>query len=174
MLRVALASALLLGSAVMSTTAMAVQAPQEQVWEATINNLQRVCGVEYNGAKSIGGILTKNEQGTDNSKAITFRVKANTQDVYWKITEAKIIENQQGYDFNADLMTQATKANTSLFVNNREYAWADTRQEQYIQKQDKYIKLAPKINMDESELPFGTTKVQGKLVVTCGSGAVGV
>lgn len=151
-----------------ATMANAVNAPQEQVWEAVIQNNNRVCGVEYNGGKQVGGILTKAEQGTDSGKAITFRVKANTHDVYWKITEAKLIDNRDAYDFNENLMLQATKELTSVFVNNREYAWGDVQTPQYIQKKDKYIKLAPKINMDESDLPYGTTRIQGKIVVTCG------
>ena len=73
-----------------ATMANAVNVPGEQVWEAVYKQSNRVCGVEYNGGYQVGGILTKNEQGTDTNKAITFRVKANTHDVYWKITEAKL------------------------------------------------------------------------------------
>ena len=29
------------------------------------------------------------------------------------------------------------------------------------------ICLAPKINLDATEFPLGTTKIQGKIVVTC-------
>lgn len=168
MLRKIALATIAISSFAAASTASAVQAPSEQVWEATINNSQRVCGVEYDGARTIGGILTKNEQGTDNSKAITFRVKANTHDVYWKITEAKIVENAQMFDFSDNLLTQTTKENTSVFVNGREYAWNDVRVDQYMKKTDKFIKIAPKLNMDETELPYGTTKIQGKLMVTCG------
>lgn len=115
--------------------------------------------------------MTKNGQGTDTNKAITFQVKANTHDVYWKITEAKLIDNREAFDFNEDLMTQATKDQTSVFVNNRELAWADAKVDHYIKKQDKYIKIAPKINLDDTDMPYGTTRIQGKIIVTCG-GAV--
>lgn len=155
-----------------SATANAVNAPNEQVWEAVYQNNNRVCGVEYNSGYQVGGILTKNEQGTDTNKAITFQVKANTQDVYWKITEAKLIDNRDAFDFNENLMTQVTKDQTSVFVNNRELAWADAKVDQYIQKKDKYIKLVPKINLDETDMPYGTTRIQGKIVVTCGGGVV--
>ncbi len=156
-----------------ATMANAVNAPGEQVCEAVYKPSQGVCGVEYNTCYQIGGILTKNEQGTDSNKAITFRVKANTQDVYWKITEAKLTDNRESFDFNENLMTQVTKDKTSVFVNNREHAWADTKVDQYIQKQDKFIKIAPKINLDDTDMPYGTTRIQGKIVVTCG-GAVAV
>ena len=154
-----------------ATMANAVNAPGEQVWEEVYKQSNRVCGVEYNGGYQVGGILTKNEQGTDTNKAITFRVKANTHDVYWKITEAKLTDNRDAFDFNENLMTQVTKDQTSVFVNNRELAWADAKVDQYIQKQDKYIKIAPKINLDDTDMPYGTTRIQGKIVVTCG-GAV--
>lgn len=139
----------------------------EQVWEAEIRNNQRVCGIEFDGGKKVGGILLKNEQGTNTEKAITFKVKSNVQDTYWKITEAKIIDNALEYSFEPNLMTQVTKENTSIFVNDREYAWKDTNVEQYLQKKDRQIKIAPKINMDLADLPYGTTRIQGKIVIVC-------
>lgn len=76
--------------------------------------------------------------------------------------------NREAFDFNEDLMTQATKDQTSVFVNIRELAWADAKVDYYIQIQDKYIKIAPKINLDDIDMPYGNTRIQGKSIVTCG------
>lgn len=51
-------------------------------------------------------------------------------------------------------------------MNNQEFAWADAKQEHSVPKQSE-IKLVPKINMEQQDLPYGTTTIQGKLVVTC-------
>lgn len=171
MLRKIALATIAISTLVSATIANAVNAPGEQVWEAVYTQNNRVCGVEYNSGYQVGGILTKNEQGTDTNKAITFQVKANTHDVYWKITEAKLIDNREAFDFNENLMTQVNNEKTSVYVNNREFSWADAKVDQYIQKQDKYIKIAPKINLDDTDMPYGTTRIQGKIVVTCG-GAV--
>lgn len=153
-------------TAILFASASAMAFPSEQVWEAQITNNQRVCGVEYKNGYAKGGILVKGEQGTDNGKALVFKLKANTPQVTWKITEAKLIENRTEFDFDENLMNIQTKDKTSVYVNNKEYAWADTKQEQSVPKQTE-IKLVPKINMEQQDLPYGTTTIQGKLVVTC-------
>lgn len=104
MLRSILASTVL---AMSSLSAMAF--PSEQVWEAQIQNNQRVCGVEFKNGYTKGGILVKGEQGTDNGKALTFKLKANTPQVTWKITEAKLIENRTEFDFDENLMNIQSK-----------------------------------------------------------------
>lgn len=140
--------------------------PAEQVWEATHTNSQQVCGIDYSNTKAAGQILTKDESNTDSSKAIQFDLKANTKKVAWKITEAKITDNAGRFNFNDDLTTITDLTQTSLYVNNVEYAWSQAKQDHTVDSKDK-IRLAPKINLDATEFPVGTTKIQGKIVVTC-------
>lgn len=166
MSRIALALSLGISVFASATVANAVNAPSEQVWEASIQNLQRTCGVEYKNGYVRGGILVKGEQGTDNGKALAFKVKANTPQVSWKIIDAKLIDNRTSYDFNENLTQITTKDQTSVFVNNTEYSWSEAKQEHSVTKQSE-IKLVPKINMEQQDLPYGTTTIQGKLVVTC-------
>ena len=84
----------------------------------------------------------------------------------WKITEAKITDNAGRFDFNDDLLKVTDRKQSSLFVNNKEYDWSQVTQEQPVDPKAK-IRLAPKINLDATEFPLGTTKIQGKIVVTC-------
>lgn len=140
--------------------------PTEQVWEATHTNTQQVCGIDYSNSKGTGQILTKGEQGTDTAKAIQFDLKANTRTLSWKITEAKIVDNAGRFDFSDNLMTITDRTQTSLFVNNTEYDWSQSAQAHVVDPRSK-LKLAPKINLDATEFPLGTTKIQGKIVVTC-------
>ena len=141
-------------------------AANEQVWEATHTNTQQVCGIDYANSKGAGQILTKGESNTDSSKAIEFKLKANTQRITWKITEAKVVENAGRFDFDDNLLNVNNKELTSLYVNNTEYDWSQSQQDHNIGTKDK-IRLAPKINLDATEFPLGTTKIQGKIVVTC-------
>lgn len=158
--------AMVTGSFLFSATVANASFPSEQVWEAQIQNNQRVCGVEYKNGYAKGGILVKGETGTDNGKAITFKLKANTPQVSWKITDAKLIDNRTEYDFDENLSNISTKDKTSVFVNNQEYSWVEAKQEHTVAKQTE-VKLVPKINMEQQDLPYGTTTMQGKLVVTC-------
>lgn len=138
----------------------------EQVWEATLNNQQKVCGIDYAGNNGQGTILTKGESSTDTSKAISFNLKSNTRNMTWKVTEAKLVEGQGRFDFDDNLLNVGDKAKTSLFVNNSEYEWTSVNQERSVDPKGK-INLAPRINLDATEFPLGTTKIQGKIVVTC-------
>lgn len=140
--------------------------PAEQVWEATHTNTQQVCGIDYSNSATTGQILTKGESNTDSSKAIQFDLKSNTKNLNWKITEAKIVDNAGRFDFNDDLLTVNDRNLTSLYVNNVEYDWSQATQNHSVDPKAK-IRLAPKINLDATEFPLGTTKVQGKIVVTC-------
>lgn len=158
---------ILLSIALVTSTAAMAAFPAEQVWEATHTNTHQVCGIHYpNGSIATGQILTKGESNTDSSKAIVFDLKSNTKAMSWKITEAKITENAGRFDFNDDLLKVTDRNQSSLFVNNKEYDWSQVTQEQPVDPKAK-IRLAPKINLDATEFPLGTTKIQGKIVVTC-------
>lgn len=158
---------ILLSIALVTSTSAMAAFPAEQVWEATHTNNRQVCGIHYpNGSTATGQILTKGESNTDSSKAIVFDLKSNTKAMSWKITEAKITDNAGRFDFNDDLLKVTDRNQSSLFVNNREYDWSQVTQEQPIDPKAK-IRLAPKINLDATEFPLGTTKIQGKIVVTC-------
>lgn len=158
---------ILLSIALVTSTSAMAAFPAEQVWEATHTNTNQVCGIHYpNGSIATGQILTKGESNTDSSKAIVFDLKSNTKAMSWKITEAKITDNAGRFDFNDDLLKVTDRNQSSLFVNNREYDWSQVTQEQPIDPKAK-IRLAPKINLDATEFPLGTTKIQGKIVVTC-------
>lgn len=140
--------------------------PAEQVWEATHTNNQQVCGIDYSSSATTGQILTKGESNTDSSKAIQFDLKSNTTQMNWKITEAKVVDNAGRFEFNDDLLTITDRSQTSLYVNNVEYDWSQVNQNHSVDPKAK-IRLAPKINLDATEFPLGTTKIQGKIVVTC-------
>lgn len=142
--------------------------PGEQVWNASITNNQITCGIDYpNGSPIEGGILTAGESGTDGSKAITFNLRTNTPTVAWKLTEAKIVNNTGRYSFGDDLTQISSTADTSVYVNNTEYSWAQAMQAHNVNSNTTVVKLAPKINMDQSLMPVGTTRIQGKIVVIC-------
>lgn len=164
MKKIHLLGAALLASA-MSFTAQAAF-PAEQVWEATYTNTQQVCGIDYSNSSTTGQILTKGETNTDSDKAIQFDLKSNTKNVAWKITEAKVVDNAGRFDFSDNLLTVNDRTKTSLYVNNIEYDWTQATQNHTVKPKDK-IRLAPKINLDATEFPQGTTKIQGKIVVTC-------
>lgn len=138
----------------------------EQVWEATLNNQQKVCGIDYAGNNGQGTILTKGESSTDTNKAIAFNLKSNTRNASWKVTEAKLVEGQGRFDFDDNLLNVGDKNKTSLFVNNSEYEWTAVQQERSVDPKGQ-LKLAPRINLDQTEFPLGTTKIQGKIVITC-------
>lgn len=138
----------------------------EQVWEAVHTNTQQVCGIDANSGTASGQILTAGETGTDSGKAIEFKLKANTRNMTYKITEAKLVENTGRFDFADNLLTVGDAAKTSLFVNNQEINWTAANQDRSVDPKGK-IRLAPKINLDATEMPVGTTKIQGKIVVTC-------
>lgn len=159
-------SRIALAMIIASPIATAYAMPKEQVWEATHTNTQQVCGIDYSGSRASGQILTKGEQGTDSDKAISFKMKANTRHMTWKITEAKIVDNSGQFDFDDDLLKVSQKDLTSLYVNNVEYDWTSVRTDQ-VTNPKATLKLAPKINLDATEFPLGTTKIQGKIVVTC-------
>ncbi|MEQ5091643.1 hypothetical protein ABN224_16755 [Providencia rettgeri] len=141
--------------------------PSEQIWNASITNTQISCGIDYpNGSPVEGEILTAGESGTDN-KAITFLLRYNTPQASWKLTEANIISNNGRFNFSDNLTSISTKNDTSLFVNNAEFTWAEASQAHNITGNAKILKLAPKINMDKQFLPTGLTRIQGKIVITC-------
>lgn len=151
----------------LSTSVLAAY-PSEQVWNASITNNQITCGIDYpNGSPIEGGILTAGESGTDGSKAITFNLRTNTPTVAWKLTEAKIVNNTNRYSFGDDLTQISSTSDTSVYVNNTEYSWAQAMQTHNVNSNTTVVKLAPKINMDQSLLPTGTTRIQGKIVVIC-------
>lgn len=140
----------------------------EQVWNASVVNTQKTCGIDYaDGASNTGGILTSGEQGTDNGKAVKFLLKANTANVNWSITESHLVGNAGRFDFADDLTTVNDRSKTSVFVNNTEYSWAEVTQPHSMQSNQKTINVAAKINMDRTELPVGETKIQSKLKVVC-------
>lgn len=154
----------------LSVFAFSAQAafPGEQVWNASITNNQMTCGIDYAGGTPVeGGILTKGESGTSNSKAITFDIKANVQQVSWKITEAKLVQNTGRFNFDDNLLNVNDKDKTSIYINDQEYSWPDAAQNKQLQSGVKVVKLAPKINLDQDSFPMGTTRITGKIVVTC-------
>lgn len=163
MKKIAILGAILASS--MTLTANAAF-PAEQVWEATHTNTQQVCGIDYSNSATTGQILTKGEANTDSAKAIQFDLKSNTAKMNWKITEAKVVDNAGRFNFNNDLLTVTDRSQTSLYVNNVEYDWSQVNQNHSVDPKAK-IRLAPKINLDATEFPLGTTKIQGKIVVTC-------
>lgn len=162
MIKKLLSAALLMSASVAAIAAF----PSEKVWEATHTNTQQVCGIDYSNSVTNGQILTKGESNTDGAKAIQFDLKANTRQIGWKITEAKITDNAGRFNFSDDLLTISDKNQTSLIVNNVEYDWIQAGQNHNVDPKSK-IRLAPKINLDATEFPLGTTKIQGKIVVTC-------
>lgn len=164
-LRIALA-AVTLGSAMAFASTVYAGFAGEQVWEATLNNQQKVCGIDYAGNNGQGTILTKGESSTDTNKAIAFNLKSNTRNASWKITEAKLVEGNGRFDFDDNLLNVGDKSKTSLFLNNSEYEWTSVQQERNVDPRGQ-IKLAPRINLDQTEFPLGTTKIQGKIVITC-------
>lgn len=143
--------------------------PAEQVWEAQITNNARVCGLNYSaGSARIGEILTQSD-ALSSDRGVKFDVITNTREVSWKLTEAKITDMVSEYSFKGkDDLFQADRKDSSVVVNNREYAWADTKTPQVLQKSERTIAIAPKLNIDKQMLPVGTTKIQGKVVITCG------
>lgn len=163
MKKIAILGAILASS--MTLTANAAF-PAEQVWEATHTNTQQVCGIDYSNSATTGQILTKGEANTDSAKAIQFDLKSNTAKMNWKITEAKVVDNAGRFNFKDDLLTVTDRSQTSLYVNNVEYDWSQVNQNHSVDPKAK-IRLAPKINLDATEFPLGTTKIQGKIVVTC-------
>ncbi|WP_368762023.1 hypothetical protein [Klebsiella pneumoniae] len=153
--------------ALASTSALA-DFPGEQVWNASISNNQVTCGIDYpNGSPIEGGILTAGESGTDTGKAITFLLRTNTANASWKLTEAKLVSNTGRFTFGDDLTAISSKTDTSVFINNAEYSWSEALQAHNLGTNAKTLKLAPKINMEQQYLPTGTTRIQGKIVVTC-------
>ena len=163
MKKIAILGAILASS--MTLTANAAF-PAEQVWEATHTNTQQVCGIDYSNSATTGQILTTGEANTDSAKAIQFDLKSNTAKMNWKITEAKVVDNAGRFNFKDDLLTVTDRSQTSLYVNNVEYDWSQVNQNHSVDPKAK-IRLAPKINLDATEFPLGTTKIQGKIVVTC-------
>lgn len=158
----------ILGAILASSITLTANAafPAEQVWEATHTNTQQVCGIDYSNSATTGQILTKGEANTDSAKAIQFDLKSNTAKMNWKITEAKVVDNAGRFNFKDDLLTVTDRSQTSLYVNNVEYDWSQVNQNHSVDPKAK-IRLAPKINLDATEFPLGTTKIQGKIVVTC-------
>lgn len=142
------------------------QADTSQTFDAYVQNTQQICGINYSNSKTSGEILTKGEQGTDSSKAIEFTVKSNTRYMTWKITEAHIVENADRFNFNPNLLLDTDRNDTSVYVNNNEYDWGQAQQENQITPNG-LLKIAPKINLDATELPLGSTHIQGKIVITC-------
>ncbi|QQV92184.1 hypothetical protein MOC16_gp272 [Klebsiella phage vB_KpM_FBKp24] len=142
-------------------------AANELVWDAEYNQTQISCGIDYANGVQVGGILLKGETGTNNSKAINFVLTSNTAQKNWRLTEAKLTQNTGRFDFADNLMTVSNRDQTSVFVNNVEYAWTDAAQAQNIAGNTKTLALAPKINLDAQQMPFGVTHIQGKLVLTC-------
>lgn len=161
-----IASLVLLASAT-STSAFA-GFTGEQVWNAAITNTQQTCGIDYaNGTQTDAGILVAGETGSSGSKAIDFTVKANTANIDWKITETHLVENTGRFSFPDSMVGISDTSLTSVFVNDTEYAWANAAQDHVIPNNVKTIAIAPKINMDQADLPVGETKIQAKLVLTC-------
>lgn len=148
----------------LSSTAFAAQ---EMVWDAEYTQTQMSCGIDFANGQQTGGILLKGEQGTDNQKAVNFVLKSNTARQSWKLTEAKLTQNTGRFAFADNLMTISDRSQTSVFINNQEYAWSAAAQNQQIQGNSKTLAIAPKINLDAQEMPLGTTHIQGKVVLTC-------
>ena len=142
-------------------------AANELVWDAEYNQTQISCGIDYANGVQVGGILTKGESGTDNSKAINFVLTSNTTQKNWRLTEAKLTQGTGQYDFADNLLTVSDRNKTSVFVNNVEYAWTDAAQAQNIAGNTKTLALAPKINLDQQGFAYGVTHIQGKIVLTC-------
>ncbi len=158
---------IMIAIALLSTTAFA-NAASEQVWNASLTNSQITCGIDYTGGTPVeGGILTANESGTNTSKAISFTLIANTQNVNWQITEAKLVQNTGRFDFSDNLLSVNDKTKTSVYINDQEYAWPDAAQAKALASNSRVIKLAPKINLEQSAYPLGTTRIQGKIVINC-------
>lgn len=159
--------AAILSSALFTTAANAAFA-NEQVWDAEITNTQQTCGLDYaTGSTRVGGILTQNESQSSGPKGITMNLKTNAKNMSWKITEAKLTQNTGRFDFDDNLLNVSDVNKTSLVVNDREYAWTNVTSEQTLQTNSKTLTLAPKINMQQQDLPLGVTHIQGKIVVTC-------
>lgn len=143
----------------------------EQVWEAERNNTQRTCGIGISdGSPQRGRILAQNEQPNEGG-SVQFGFKTNAQNITWKITEAKVTDNANQFSFSESFFS-TEKSVTSLFasVNGTGYSelsWNDTRTPQALQTKQGTISLQPKINVPGEDFPLGTTKIQGKITVTC-------
>lgn len=162
------AIALAMSSSVMAATNYSAG---EQVWEAERNNTQRTCGIGMtDSSPQRGRILAQNEL-PDIGGSVQFGFKTNAQNITWKITEAKVTDNANFFSF-AESFFSTDKATTSLFasVNGggyNELAWNDSRTPQTLQTKQGTIALQPKINVPGEDFPLGTTKIQGKITVTC-------
>lgn len=140
----------------------------EQVWNAEINNTQKSCGIDFApGSTQVGGILLQGESQSSSQKGLTFNLTSNTRQTSWSITEAKITQNAGRFAFDDNLLNVGGTNLTSVVVNDKEYAWSQVNQERQLQSNERRITLAPKINMQQQELPLGTTRIQGKIVLTC-------
>jgi|AGFT01.1.fsa_nt_gi hypothetical protein len=143
----------------------------EQVWEAQRTNNVKTCGIGFaNGSTQIGRILAAGESASQDG-AVRFAFKTNANQISWKISEAKITDNANRFTFSNDLLNTSTST-SSLFssVNGAgftEQAWNVARNEQRLSTQSGTIDLQPKINVNAEDFPLGTTKVQGKIIVTC-------
>lgn len=145
----------------------------EQVWEAVRTNTQRTCGIGFtDGSPQVGTILASGEQANDGG-SVRFSYKTNANNISWKITEAKIVDMTNRFSFGDDLYNgNVDKKDSSLFasVNNagyNEFSWNDVKGDRNFPTRQGTINLQPKINVASEDFPLGTTKIQGKIVVTC-------
>lgn len=159
-------------ASVLSSSAMAVNySATEQVWEAERNNTQLTCGIGFaDGSPLRGTILAQNEQPSVGG-SVQFGFKTNANKITWKITEAKVTDNASNFTFSNDFFNTDRNV-TSLYasVNNagyNEYSWSDSHNDQNLPTKQGTIYLQPKINVPSEDFPLGTTKIQGKITVTC-------
>lgn len=144
----------------------------EQVWEATRTNNQKVCGIGLTGSNQIGTILAAGETANSGG-SVKYGFKTNANRISWKITEVKIVDNTRRFSFSDDLYNANLGIDVaSLFtsVNGsgfHEIAWNDVKSDKYFDTRQGIIELQPKINVNAEDFPLGTTKIQGKIVVTC-------
>lgn len=139
----------------------------EQVWDAEITNDTQTCQISNSNANHVGGILLKGESQSSGPKGIAFDLTTNAPILEWQLTEAKITQNAGRFPFPDDLMGISSTNETSVVINDQEYAWANVNQAHALPSGQKHLTLAPKINMDKQNLPTGTTHIQGKIVITC-------
>ena len=146
-------------------------AASEQVWDAYANNSQQTCSVEGGNNQHSGGILAQGENdATTGGKGITFALKTNAPKLSYAITEAKIIEGKDAYDFvdaSGDLTQISSTDKTSLFIGSVERSWADAGRDTQVAGRKASITLAPKINVPSQDFAYGQTHIQGKIKVTC-------
>lgn len=150
-----------------SLSAFAQTGKAEQVWDAEVVNDMQTCMLNNSNSSHVGGILLKGESQSSGPKGIAFDMTTNAPVLEWQLTEAKITQNAGRFPFADDLMTISSTNETSVVINDQEYAWANVNQAHALPSGTKHLTLAPKINMDKQNLPTGVTHIQGKIVITC-------